>query len=286
MKHIRLFEYHYQEEIMFDKGMDPIHDKPTHVHIIDALEELSRKSPSRLTSMKSITDYTNDETLIKDAVEILRNHDEYQVDMSDIIDFVFEFYIGPEKQPKYWNNKLVKELLNDEDRPENIAEIISERISYNPDILTKIGDKAYNDFLIDKVTDKIETFVDNVEVENNLIKIYRAIKFTKKKKKDTYEIIVDEFGRLGNYWSWEQGTEEPYWADGKGEVYTIHALARPEDVNWLSTIAKNAYGLNYEKEVELKNNVWVKVYAIQPWSNNLKQDEKIIKLEEPLIVKS
>lgn len=286
LKHIKLFEDHNQEEIVFDKGKDPIHDKPMHVHIIDALEELSRKSPTTLTSNKRTTEYTEDNTLITGAVKILRNEDEYQVDMSDIIDFVSEFYLGDNKQPSYWNNKLAKELIDDETRPGNIIEILSERISFNPDVLTKKGDKAYNDFLIDKVSEKISEFEDNIQVEDNLIKVYRAIKFTRKKDKDPYEVIVKEFGRLGNYWSWEQGTEEPYWADNDGETFTICALARPEDVNWLSTIAKNAYGLNYEKEIELKNNVWVKVYAIQPWENNNKPGNKIVELEEPLIVKS
>ncbi len=287
MKYIKLFEDHWQTEIPFD-GKASIHDKPIHVHVIDALEAMSKGSPSALVTSHTAKEYINNEQILESVVSALLGNqkgDDFQLDMGDIMDFAWRYW-NVEEYSTYWNMEEANDIVDKEDELSSQIEALAERISYNRDVFTAEGEEAYKEYIEDLVSDKNSDFYNSIEEdEHGLIKIYRAINFPYNTEiMDTYEIIMDQFGRLGVYWSYEHGKEEAYLGE-TGDTFTVCALVRPEDINWKNTIIKTAYGLSYEKEIETKENVWVQVYAIEQWKEHggVRTPENF---EEPLIVRA
>lgn len=125
-------------------------------------------------------------------------------------------------------------------------------------------EEIYNNFAIwcnNKATDLI---LDNIETnQNNCIYVERAItipKFADKNK--LYDWFKKDYnGHLGVYWSYRRGGAEAYWGNNNQDTIILKGYVRPEDVNWLETLATGLYNID-EYELNLNQNAPIQVVEI------------------------
>jgi hypothetical protein len=279
----KLNEYRQQLEIPFD-GKHPLHDKPTHVHVVDALKELDKKiNIDNYKSNWTIKDIENAwYSNIEEAYERYKGH----ISSDDTeINYYFLGQYNPIDDSEYFNDEIsnyIEENDIDDDR-----KVIDEFSLYDnlQDYLSPVG----MDILDGEITrslfdDKIDEYNVLYSLQNNLtddglVPIYRAISYEKNNMDDVYVNIMN-YKNVGIYWSFEYRGAEPH-GGGGGQTLVLCAYVKPEYINWVSTIYKSAWNLNTEKEIELENDVDVLIYNIDEYRTG-----KSIKLEKKLIVKT
>jgi hypothetical protein len=292
MKHIlTLNEYRNQMEIPF-LNQHPIHDKPTHIHILDRLEEMSDKlriNPTDYISDWDIRDLDNawdnnfDEAF-KKYIEYETNNEGLQYEIAsaflneyDIIDnqeyFTDEIKNYIKENPNCKSVDIINEF--------NLYNYLSEFIDDKNEKLKEINHKLMRDVFENHLYEDKDVYslIRNNLTKNGLLPIYRAIDFNKGEFIDTYT-KSKEYNGVGIFWTYDIRTAEAHWGSGHQETYTLHGLIKPEYINWPNTIFKSAYSLNHEQEIETLNNVPILIVDI------LTSQEESMNLKKQLVVKT
>jgi hypothetical protein len=290
MKHLlSLNEFRNQMEIPFLKGQHPIHDKPTHVHIIDRLEELSNElkiNPKHFTSDWDSGDIRKAwDNEVDNAFTYFKDADVDSETIQYQFNSVFLDRYSPLNNPEYYNDEIKNYI---KENPKCTLRDITEKFTLlydlqdflvkdNPD-LKKIDDEIKNEIFYEKLDeyDVLDILIDNQD-ENGLIPIYRAVSYNKGGFVDAYTQFKN-FNGVGIFWSYEEEGAEPH-SGSREDCYVLYGKVRPEDINWNGTVYKSAWNLNYEKEVEVETGVPVLIYKITKYGS----DEGIT-LNKPLVV--
>lgn len=290
MKYIKpIYEFRQQLELPFD-NKHPLHGKPTHVHVKDALEDIKLKeNPDNYTSDANIDELYKKH--YNDALNLYLESWGWNEPPQDLMyNFINSYPISDnmELYSSEFINDLKSDDINIDDNYEVCNNIIYDELDYEY-CLTKRGERElFSDFAKDQFESDLDThdFLYSLEKdENGLIFIWRAIDFSEGSKNDVYENIL-EYGKVGIYWSWEERGAEPHGSIG-GETYILCAKVKPEYVNWTNTIYKNAYRLKDEMEIELQKDTKVLLYDIildKKWNmSKFRFEEKSLDIK-PMII--
>lgn len=284
MRHIAsylLFEQRQQLELPFD-GKDPIHDKPVHVHLTDALEDLHDERVSR----KYYSDeYRIDKTLEKQYMEAAVSIIDSGIssDREAAYDWYYEFFDSfnidwsdQDELSEYFTDDFARRIVEDE---MELDEVCTE-LADDENLLGSIKDR-WRDFAEDQVSYLCQDMLDAVNTsindsEDGLIEVWRAIDVGDGSYDDAYQNIVEGYGGLGIYWAWNQDAAEAHWGvDGK--PFVLHGMLRPQDVDWKQTVYKNAYSLRDECEIETNKDAYVQIVGYEV-------DGKYVELERAYVV--
>lgn len=298
MKHIinfnnynsKINETRQQLEFPFD-GKDPLHDKPIHVHLIDALTKLDndngvdKKTYTSNLRSNNISDMWlkhEDEAfqIFSDSIEGGEDESTYY----EITIYYMNLY-SPLEYPDIYNDELndfieSNDIIDENDIIEefdleytNIKEYLSESefVHYN-EIVNSIFEERQTEYnCLGTITDEI--------TDNGLIPIYRANTYNTTKEKDAYLNILD-YGSTGIYWSFDMDGAIAH-CGGGGETYVLCAYIKPEYINWVNTIYKSVYALRDEKEIEVYENKDILIHSIIE-----KKTDKMVKLKKDYIIKT
>lgn len=279
MKYIKkINEYRGQLTIPFD-SKHPLHDKPIHFHVVDALEELSNKTKEKPD--KYYSDDTNIKKYCEDAYEqALENYKNLDEEPYMAAKYMFYYYPPLENQELY-----NKDIIEDAKQAEHQDELYYEYIDILEENLTKKGEKIYYDKILQKCFDyELEEYdiCNSIKLdEDGLINVWRAISYDPddhKKDKDLYELIMD-YGGVGVYWSYDEKEAESHCGSYCENTYLLHGKVKPEYVNWVGTLYKSAYNLKQEREIELKEGTEILIYKITLYTN-----DKEIPLKNEIVV--
>lgn len=259
-----------------------------HEHVRDALVDL--KSMPTAQYYSKISDLGRHISQFMDAAfDMAMKDDNFDEHIS-----MFSYNYGPDENPEYWNQAWLSELMEFEGL-ESIGDLDDTTVfdAFKNDspksVLTEEGLQKFNEYsrevfdgLVEDMTYEVErSFGAN---EDGLIDIWRSVSYVKKSPagnhKDIYYAIVKGYRGVGVYWSWDQKKAEAYWGESGGHELILHAMVRPEDVDWTETLFKSAYGLREEREIRVKNGGSVMVVGVED-----PKAGKIVELEEPIVVK-
>jgi hypothetical protein len=228
-------EYRYQLEIPFD-GKDPLYDKPEHINVLDAIKQMAintKKDVNKFKSNEPNLDYYFNKHK-DDAMERFAN-DDATIESLDLGYYLSNWF----DEDDMW---IETDGLEDMDDWE----------LYNN--LSSDGLVLYDNFIIDRFYECLDEFdfmwyIKNNQNDKGLVRIWRAMTISKGKFKDEFENMIS-YGGVGYYWSW---AEEGAIAHGgfQGNTYIISGWVRPENINWVETIYKNAWSLRDEMEIEV-----------------------------------
>lgn len=296
----KLFEDRQQLEIPFD-GKDPLHDKPTHVHVLDALKRLAedyKKKGLTATNFETEVDWHDlwDENVKKAyldwyEMEAMNGNDDFEIVKSDM----FRENL-PLHKPEFYNAKFWRDFpetsgftTRDDYLGHFITDNWMENLTYELDdlenYLTPEGVKKLDQYYHQHYEYNLETHDPyyNIEDEDGLIKIWQAVDYTKGKDNDEFEEIMKYQG-VGVYWSWDEGVAFPHGGGSVGEsTFILHGLVRPEDVFWTSTIWKNASNLRDEQEIEVNDEAPILIYGLSTY-NYRRTENKFLEIDPPLVV--
>jgi len=285
MKHIlTLNEYRNQLEIPFD-NKHPLHGKPTHAHVIDALA----KNAKRFMDVDEYKTVYTDSDIYKmwndhldKGLNLFRSNIDQCISQVDVNVAFIEEYL-PTQNPEYYNEDIQNDVnvnkLKDKDIIEkyNLYDDLENCVSEEGANIMD-SDEFYEPILSDRlnhmnVDDKL---AENI-TKNGVIPIWRAITYTKANHVDTYEYAVKYKG-TGVFWSYDRGGAVAHWGDKEGEVLVLHAYVSPENIDWAKTIYKSAWHLNEEQEIQLKSDTEVLVYRIT------NEDDKGVTLKKAILI--
>ena len=282
-------EYRNQLEIPFD-NKHPLHDKPDHVHLLDALMGMTKKF---LNVDDYFSEYTKNDIGVfweeykKAAFEIFK-HDSLGDNYPECLYKFLELY-EPRSYPNYYNEEVNQYI---EENPEagkgdyNDADILREFDLYDelPEHLSEEGEKIFkgDNFISMFFEDRFDQF--DVEwnlkkniTDNGLIPIWRAVNYSAGEHLDLYDNTVKNYNGVGIFWSFEEDGAQPH-GGGAGATYVLHGFVSPEHINWTDTIYKSAWYLNEEKEIELNEKSDVLIYKVTD------QYENEIKFKKAMII--
>ena len=266
-------EYRQQLEIPFD-GKHPLHDKPLHVHILDALSDMDKENGVKEENYYS--DWTSSDISNAWISNTNNAYEEYKQHMltSDNTDINYEFLnmYDPIDNEEYFNEEINNYITeNDLEKytHNNVINIIENfDLYYELDLyLSNEGRKVLEDEIIPYMFDKYQDeyncqyILEQNMTDDGLVPLYRAINYDKGDKKDTYENIINH-SNVGIFWSFEHDGAIPH-GGGIGKTMILTALIKPEYINWEHTIYKSAWDLREEKEVEVNEDVDIKIIAIE-----------------------
>jgi hypothetical protein len=229
--------------IPFDNA-HPLHGKPEHVHLVDALKQMdmdSKYDPETFSSHKSPKKLYQ-ENYLQGLALFLYNIDDVW-DYSRVFDEM--------KDDDYWEREFPETM--------DVLDIES--------FLNSAGKERFKELMSSVFSDNISEydFVDNLEIDDDgLISVYRAITLTKESSSDVFLNMVNRYKGIGLYWSWSEDGAVPHggWKGVQHLTYYFHGKVRPEDILWPWTIYKNGYGMKYEKEIELREEVPILVEEV------------------------
>jgi hypothetical protein len=306
MKHIKsINEWRQQLEIPFDKN-----GKPAHINVLDGLLDIQTK-----TKLSSYTSSVKVETLLSDAEDNAFEYfndgfeDEY---MREI--FGVDFLEGYNSKDLY-TDEFIKDVT--ETTTDNYGEQVKDIMDFSDildvfeneysndisNILNKKGQEQFEkyerDRLYDHFQDEVSDFTYSLDsIENgtefgdDLISVWRVISYNKapwtgeNQTPDEYQEIIKR-GNVGEYWSWDESAAEPHWGNGGGIDLVLHGLVKPENVNWVQTLYKNAYHLKEEREIEIIPGKEILLYDVTTYSNYSSKNKPQGSLGiEPMIVKA
>jgi len=288
-------EYRHQLEIPFD-NKHPLHDKPFHVHILDALLDMDNNNNVKEDDYYS--DWINSdisnawENNKIGAFEQFRNNIFSSDDME--VNYVFLNSYNPIDTPEYFNNEIAlyikeKELENIQIDTEDVIDSFDLYDNlYN--YLSNKGQRAFEDYAIEELfNNKIDEYGCQWTLERNLtdtglVPLYRAIKYDKGRNDDLYQNIM-YYKCVGIYWTFDYDSAIPHGA-GAGKTVILSAYVKPEYINWKQTIFKSAWDLNDEKEVELLYDKDIMIWGISIENKDYRKKNYELKLPKPFIVKT
>lgn len=290
MKHIKsIYEYRYQLEIPFNPTAHPLHDKPLHVHVQDALKSIKGKeSPEHYYSNVNFEDIYVKAEKIALGLYTKGFDDDPDNDSSEFYtlysDSAYEFLenYSFEEYPEYYREEKMEEIVEYGIELNEVSEIWDYIKDNIEDFLSEIGMKQLREMAEDKFGELSTVFFD--EIDSRIIKgtipIWRAITFGKGDKKDVYERII-EYKGIGEFWAWEEDKAEAHWGEWSDDYqeFIIHGYVKIENVNWENTIIKNVYYLKEEEEIEVIKGADILIYKLTQVQNNvnLKIDPIVVK---------
>lgn len=299
-----VFEDHRQEEIPFDK-QDPIHGKPTHVHVIDALEDMNVMPAEQYRSTKNVSaEWKN---AFSGALKMYTNYNQ------DLGEYVYQEFTEQNKPWKdtsknpVWKKEFIKKEFPEvlkmmrqsgrakmEETENDLKNDIGDKIQRGvTDALTPHGMEVWNEFLKNYFESEVENNdpLSAIEYsvdhnEHGLIDVWRAVDYViekgdKRKFKDLYLQMMKKYKGVGTYWTWNKKKAETYWGSTAGDKVKLilYGKVAVQDVDWIDTIYKNGYNLREENEISIKGNVLI--YAIEDDKTG-----KVIKLDTPSVVQA
>lgn len=269
MKHIKsfhLFEDHMQGELIFGKkNGDPINDKPDHVHFVDAIQALSRKTNFKgpFKNEGSYEDYYKDEEMREKALTTLRNIEQFGDDF--YLEFFNDYPLedNPELYDKEWFESNDMEFTNDGLSSVQYGDI-------DDDLLSKEGKERFEAF----TSGQADVFSNEYGLEDALsnadedgLDIYRAMSIKGSSGQTVYKEMVEQFSGVGYYWSFDEDGAVPH-SGGAGTTYIIHGKVRFQDINWGNTFYKSIYNLREEKEIEVSPSAIIKIEDVKVSTGN------------------
>jgi hypothetical protein len=289
MKHLltyKLFEDRAQLEIPFG-GIDPLHGKPEHVHIKDALESLRSMDPRQFKSTMKL-ERAWEEAYPK-ALEIFKRNPAEEGTNDVVTDFIKDNW-----QQDIWAKNvpvLVRQMEDDNTdhkrKEEKYATYINvtERLGIE-EALNKKGlqllDQRYKE-VFDRNLDKngvYKAILLSYKKNGGLIDVWRAINYRKgASARDLYEEILGKYKGVGFFWSWKRQGAIVYWmADRGGTQVVMHGRVRVDDVDWMSTIYKGSYYLRSEDEIALHEETGKVMIS------SFEMEGKAVRLDTPVVV--
>jgi hypothetical protein len=291
MKHLlsyKLFEDRAQLEIPFG-GKDPLHDKPDHVHIKDALESMHSMDPRQFKSSDKL-ERAWQEAYPK-ALEIFKRNPAEEGSNDVILDFVKDHY-----REDIWNKHIPQWVANyvENNHQQDLKKFGVDYMAYVR-AMEKFGveeslnpkgqqllDARYKE-VFDHNLEKngIYRAISNSYKKNGgLIDVWRAINYRKgDSAKDLFEEITGRYKGVGFFWSWKRQGAVVYWMAERGGTQVImHGKVRIDDVDWMSTIYKGSYFLNNEDEIALHEETGMVLI------NSFELEGKTVSLDYPVVV--
>jgi hypothetical protein len=296
MKHIFTYDElseKRQLELPFD-GKHPLHDKPAHVHVLDALKELHVHGMSE-SNYKSVG--TTESEIKKHMPGAVKRLLDDSNETSGVGDWYFEFFSGlnvdfddPEELKSLFKSDYLSDMLDDVNA--DLYSISTYTKDSEPDdMFTDEYKELWEDFVKDHAeyltTDAVDAINESFS-ENGLVEVWRSVVYSKKIDQtgegfdDIYSAIVDGFGGVGIFWSWDEDAAEAHWGysndPGKKEL-VLHGMLRTQDIDWVETLYLNMYGLRDEKEVRTAQKARVMLLGMYS-----PEDKKYVEFETPFIV--
>lgn len=282
---LTLKEYHTQTSFNFDDEGNGFYGKHNWEHFVDYLEGMGKYG----TLPPSDCSYRDLQAFIMDskdeAFEIKEESDNYddgdQLAMFDEVANVLE-------QGK--NSSEIEDLFNIVDYPfltgyyeydGNAEEFLEEYFDYENfdspydyrDIFSNYGFGEFMSNVKENFLCELDDygFTYNLTLDDRgLLYIERAMTIPKFKE-STFKSELDgqenndfyshiqRYSGIGNCWTWCKGASEAYcgsYYGGNSSTVVLKGYVNPRDVDWAETVYRNAYGLNYEREIYIsKGNV-------------------------------
>jgi hypothetical protein len=264
MKYIfKINEFRNQMEIPFD-NKHPIYDKPSHVHIIDRLEEISDEIKIKPEKYKSNWNYNDINSVWEKNLDSAFNifittaNDQYDSEMAIIFLNKYDIIDNKELFNDEINNYIVEnpdcdsgDIINNF----NLYYDLPEYINSNNEELEKINIEIYR-----------EIFDNRLDLtDDGLIPIYRAVAFNS--DGDIYSELKKQYSGVGIYWSYDLKFAESHWGS-LNNIFILHGMIKLDYINWQQTIFKSAWYCNNEKEIEVEENVPILINKITEYRSN------------------
>ena len=278
---LALKEYHDQLAFNFDENGNAYFKKNNWEHYVDFLEDIGKPGtlPSSEWGMQEIQNAVNEELEKVDYQNDELNEYDY---VNAFLELVYETFIYEHnKMDEIFENNFLEKFNgfyefekenNYYDRSQTIKKYLQEKTDvfddpYNLDnFLTPFGYNEYQGHLQEAFTEHFEEYdmlSSMIINDRGLIYIERNItipnfnspefNFNKNLYKTYYNYLKDKFYDLGNCFSWGEDCGEAYnggsFGQGKTSELKIKCWVDPKDINWETTVYRNCYSLNYEKEV-------------------------------------
>ena len=295
MKYIyKINEFRNQLEIPFDTK-HPLYDKPPHIHLLDRLEDISNELKIKPENYYSnwnevdidkvwennldsaftvfLTEEDGDDidraiaTIFLDKYDIITNQDLFNDEIKNYI----------KDNPKCTSKNIIKEF-DLYDYLSNYTDIKNEKLKIIDLDIRKI---IFNERLDDN---DVLDIIKNKLNKDGLLPVYRAI--TVNHNGDLYSELKSKYNGVGIYWSYDITGADPHWGTHNG-WFILHGLIKPEYINWVNTITKSVYSLNYEKEIEINEKSPILINKISQYKSTFVRNDgsyKDKKLKNQLVV--
>lgn len=253
-------EYHSQLHINFD---DPnyenssIYNRPNYEHFIDYLESIGYYGTLPQTNI-TIGDVYDEN--MEDAIE------RFKLEESDMERLLEKFYYYAKNYKDYWVEDCDPQSLESYDIEDSLSEE---------------GKNAFEVFLRQQFNDNLYMFETFTWKNKNStqIEIERVISIPSPENNsdDSFNQFSNYKG-IGNCWTWEKGNGNSYCSRG-GQDITLKGKVNVCDIDWVETIMRNGWDLNEEKEIFLKDDIFVQIDEVEYCNKNFP-------LKQPILVKS
>ena len=266
MKYLKsINEWRNQLEIPFDGDK-----KPSHINVLDAIQELSLKSKKKyndiIKDIKPPDEYYDHYK--KEAFDEMIDDIENHISEYDVEAIKYEFFDGITWELIDYDRyveieQIEKDDLEDGDLEHLILDLKEKGLFTILNNVSEVGKekllKIINDVLLENLYDY--DFMSNIELnKDGLVKIWRAINIDD--KIDEFEEVM-KYENIGIFWSWTPDGAIPYGSIKYGKEYILHGLVNPKDINWVETIKKNTYYLREEREIEVNSNSNILIYKTE-----------------------
>ena len=275
-------EYRNQLEIPFD-DKHPLHDKPEHVDIVDAMitMNISKKYPN--FDDKNFYDYSYYfHHFKKEAFEKWLEVESEGGGINLIHNF---FYNNSDYTDEeiYIQEAISKLDFDNMDEDEIIIELCDNVYKY----LTKEGLEEYKEFswntFLEEIEDNLWGIEENID-ENGFLPIYRAMELNKSRSYDDtrsktflYDTMTES--NIGNCWTYDDNMS--FAKNNLSSVYyTFEGLISIDDINWVQTICRSGWTLKDEEEVYIDHGKPIKLVGIK------NPDGKELKLPQGIIIEA
>ena len=266
----RLYEYHSQLKIPFNDPSKPYDDKQNYEHFVDWLEYVGRYGqlePSDADVYEMI-----EESIDNGFYRYMNNDmedDNFTEDARMVISDLFSGCNDDEDYLRLYFNLPEEWYTNP---PHDIIDYLDEMgwaydVSEMKKVLTDEGIERFNEEMREYFRSAFETYefpnaltIDDrglvyIEREITLPDIFSTQVATHREDKDYFELLKNVYKGSGPCWSWKVGRAEAYCAESYGTKNTpvvLKGWADPTSVDWAETLYRNAYSLNEECEIYLK----------------------------------
>ena len=313
-KILKILEDRNQTMFNFDSNGNPFYGKYNYQHFIDYLENIGRYGQLQPTNfnINSLCQYIDsfmDDALENSLTNNVDDEDTFNNMLYGFSEIIMDAMDGD------WR---AKDYLTDNGL-ELVKQIQDEGIEHKDDIFDYLNQNIYTPlkfFLTDRGLVQIETYASDVNssrleesgfyegIELNdrgLLYVERCISIPypmgyrgNDMKNDTYTYFNNNYGGVGNCWSWKKGGGESYLAnsfdDGSGNIRMIGCVD-PRNVNWVVTLSRNMYSLRDEKEIFINSGKPIEVDSIKFESLQNGREQFYEKsnyelLQKPIIVKA
>jgi hypothetical protein len=297
----RLCEYYTQLNIPFNDPNKPYDDKQNYEHFIDWLEYVGKYGqlpPSKADVSELIRAAFQDglQHYLNDDLE----DDNFIYNARSAMNDLFNECDGDEDYLRLYFNLPEEWYTNP---PDNITDYLEEMDWDNDvvemkNVLTDEGNEKFNSQMEDYFRGSLESygFPDKMtRDERGLIYVEREIILpdifsTEVSSFDNYknyfELLRNSYKGSGPCWTWAVGHGEAYCGHSFGQSNTavlLRGWVDPMSVDWGETLYRNAYSLNEERELYLKEGCIIEIDEVVVNDYGYKLNGKHI-LNKPMLI--